>query len=117
MRDAAERFLPLKPVMFHILLSLVDGERHGYGLVRDIAARTAGRMRIEPANLYRTLGWMLDAGLVEASERRDVGGDERRRFYRVTRLGLRVAEAEASRLNELVREARARRLVKTPRRA
>jgi DNA-binding PadR family transcriptional regulator len=119
MRTDVERLLPLKPVMFHVLLSLVDRERHGYGLVRDIAARTGGKLRLEPANLYRSLRTMLDLGLIEEIERRPVGDDEdeRRRYYRITRLGMRAAEAEAARLNDLVVEARARHLVKTPRRA
>lgn len=120
MRSEIERLLPLRPVMFHVLLSLVDRERHGYGLVRDIEDRTGGRMRIEPANLYRSLKWMLDAGLIEEAERRPVvrgaaDEDERRRYYRITRFGTRVAEGEAARLQALVTAARARHLLKTPR--
>jgi DNA-binding PadR family transcriptional regulator len=113
-----ERLLPLKPVVFHVLLSLVDGERHGYGLVQDVERRTAGRMRLEPANLYRSLRAMLDAGLIEEIARRAAPGedDARRRYYRITRFGVRVAEAESGRLHALVAEARARHLVKNPRR-
>jgi DNA-binding PadR family transcriptional regulator len=121
MASQLDHWLPLKPITFHVLLSLVDGERHGYGLVRDIEDRTGGRMRLEPANLYRSLKWMLDSGLIEEAERRAAGrggsaDDERRRYYRATRLGVRVAEAEAARLEALVREARARHLLKSPRR-
>jgi DNA-binding PadR family transcriptional regulator len=111
---AAEALLPLKPLVFHVLLSLVDGERHGYGIVQDIAERSAARIRLEPGNLYRTLAGMLDLGLIEESARRPAADldDERRRYYRVTRFGRRVAEAEAARLHAVVEEARARHLIK-----
>lgn len=113
-RREPDRLLPLRPIVFQVLLSLVDGERHGYAIVQDIAERSAARMQIEPGNLYRTLRFMLDEGLIEESERRPAAGqdDERRRYYRMTRFGERVASAEASRLAELVAEARARKLLK-----
>ena len=100
--------LPVKPVAFQILLSLADGERHGYGITQDIANRTSARMRIEPGNLYRSLKAMLDAGLIEESERRPAPDldDERRRYYRITPLGRRVAVAETARLELLVAEAK-----------
>ena len=106
--------LPLRPVVFQVLLSLADGERHGYAIVRDIAERSSARMQLEPGNLYRTLRFMLEQGLIEESERRPApeADDERRRYYRITRFGFRVAQAEALRLAELVREARARDLLK-----
>jgi DNA-binding PadR family transcriptional regulator len=109
-----DAFLPLKPVVFQVLLSLVGGERHGYAIVQDIAERSAARMQIEPGNLYRTLRFMLDEGLIEESDRRPAPevDDERRRYYRITRFGQRVASAEASRLVELVADARARNLLK-----
>ena len=105
-----DRLLPLKPVMFQILLSLADGERHGYGITQDIAARTAARMRIEPGNLYRSLRTLLDDGVIEESERRPAPDldDERRRYYRITPFGRRVAAAETARLEALVREAKAK---------
>ena len=110
----ADRFLPLKPVAFQILLSLADGERHGYGITQDIASRTAARMRIEPGNLYRSLRTMLDDGLIEESERRPAPDldDERRRYYRITPLGRRVAVAETARLESLVAEAKGKRWMK-----
>jgi DNA-binding PadR family transcriptional regulator len=110
-----ESFLPLKPVEFQILLSLADGERHGYAITRDIAGRTAARMTIEPGNLYRSLSAMLDGGLIDESERRPAPDrdDARRRYYRITRLGRRVAVAETERLAELVDEARRRNLART----
>lgn len=113
-RRDPDALLPLKPVVFQVLLSLLDGERHGYGIVQDIAERSSARLRIEPGNLYRTLRFMLDEGLLEPSERRPPPGedDERRRYYRITRFGQRVASLEAARLVELVADARARNLLK-----
>ena len=109
-----EDFLPLKPVAFQILISLADGERHGYGVTQDIANRTAARMRLEPGNLYRSLKAMLDDGLIEESERRPAPDldDERRRYYRITPLGRKVALAETSRLEALVAEAKGKRWVR-----
>lgn len=101
-----DAFLPLKPVAFQILLSLADGERHGYGITQDIANRTSARLRIEPGNLYRFLRELLDNRLVEETDRRD--DDERRRYYRVTTLGRKVAAAETERLTDLVAEARSK---------
>jgi DNA-binding PadR family transcriptional regulator len=105
-----DSLLPLRPVVFQVLLSLADGERHGYAIVSDIADRSSARLRLEPGNLYRTLRLMLDDGLIEESNRRPAADadDERRRYYRITRFGVRVAQAEAARLEELVRDARAR---------
>jgi DNA-binding PadR family transcriptional regulator len=107
---AAEDFLPLRPVVFQVLLSLADGERHGYAIVQDIGVRSAARIRLEPGNLYRHLRFMLDEGLIEETERRAVAGkeDERRRYYRITRFGRQVALAEAARLEAVAREARTR---------
>ena len=109
-----DRHLPLKPVAFQILLSLADGERHGYGITQDIAGRTAARMTLEPGNLYRSLRTMLDDGLIEESDRRPAPDldDERRRYYRITALGRRVAEAETVRLEALVAVARGKRWVR-----
>jgi DNA-binding PadR family transcriptional regulator len=113
-RRDPDQLLPLRPVVFQVLLSLVEGERHGYAIVQDIAERSAARLQIEPGNLYRTLRFMLDEKLIEESERRPAAeqDDERRRYYRITRFGERVASAEAARLAELVAEARARKLLK-----
>lgn len=107
--------LPMKPVAFQILLSLADGDRHGYGITQDIAGRTAARMRIEPGNLYRSIKAMLDEGLIQESERRPAPDldDERRRYYRITALGRRVVAAEISRLEALVAEAKGKRFIRT----
>lgn len=110
-----DRFLPLKPVAFQILLSLADGERHGYGITQDIASRTSARMRIEPGNLYRSLKAMLDDALLVESERRPAADldDERRRYYRITPLGRRVAAAETARLAQIVREAKGKKWLRS----
>ena len=108
-----DAFLPLKPLVFQILLTLAGGERHGYGIVQDIAGRSAARLRLRPGNLYRTLDRMLELGLIEEAEQRlSVAGGERRRYYKITSLGRRAAAAEAARLEALVRHARAARLLK-----
>ena len=108
-----DSLLPLKPVVFQVLLSLVDGERHGYALVQDIAERTAAKIDLEPGNLYRVLKAMLDEGVIEESERRPSPDrdDERRRYYRITPFGRKVAIAEAVRLDRIVADARARNLI------
>lgn len=113
-RPDADDFLPLKPVVFQILLSLVDGERHGYGITQEILGRTSARMRLEPGNLYRSLRTMLDDGLIEESDRRPAPDldDERRRYYRITSMGRRVAAAETERLVTLVAEARGKKWLK-----
>lgn len=108
-----EKLLPLSPAVFHILLALANGERHGYGIMREIAAATQGQTHIGPGTLYRSIKQMLALGMIEESDERPdpVLDDERRRYYRLTALGRRVAQAEAARLAQLVREAEARRLL------
>jgi DNA-binding PadR family transcriptional regulator len=99
--------------MFHILLALAAGEMHGYAIMREIAILSDGQMSVGPGTLYGSIKKMLAAGLIQESDQRpdpDLD-DERRRYYRVTELGLRVVMAEAERLSRLVREARARRLL------
>lgn len=111
MKDAVrdpEAVLPLTPAEFHILLALSDGERHGYSIMQEIAARTDNKMRIGPATLYRSIKRMLDNGLIgEVSERPDPAlDDQRRRYYELTDFGRQVAQAEARRLEHLVDAAR-----------
>ena len=105
--------LPLSPAIFHILLALSTGERHGYGIMREIAALSHGQLRIGPGTLYRSLRQMLDTGMVEESDERPDPAldDERRRYYRLTGFGRQVAQAEAIRLANLVHEAAARRVL------
>jgi DNA-binding PadR family transcriptional regulator len=113
--QSADRLLPLKPVAFQILLSLADGEQHGYAITQDIGGRTSARMQIEPGNLYRSIRTLLDDGLIEESDRRPAPDldDERRRYYRLTKFGREVAEAETARLEAVVADARSKRWVRT----
>ena len=106
-------FLPLPPVEFHVLLSLYEGERHGYGIIRDAEERSKGAEILDIGTTYRALRRMVDAGLIEPSERRPAPDrdDERRNYYRITRLGREVARAEATRMAALVSAARASRLL------
>jgi DNA-binding PadR family transcriptional regulator len=110
---APESYLPLPPATFQILLALLDGERHGYAIMRELAERTAAAGRIGPGTLYGSLKRLLEAGLVEeGAERADPDlGDERRRYYRITEFGLSVARAEARRLEGMVRAARQKKLI------
>src|SRR6188768_2419702 len=103
---------PLKPLVFQVLLALVDGESHGWALVRDVQQR-GGFDRIMPGNFYRTLRGMLADGLIEEAPGRDEPSedDERRRYFRLTALGADAAAAEARRLEALVIESRAKRLL------
>jgi DNA-binding PadR family transcriptional regulator len=96
----------LKPADFHILLALAAGPRHGYGIMKEVEQESGGGVRLEIGSLYRLLGRLLEAGLIEDAE-----GDERRRYYRITRLGRRVLKTEAERLAGLVDLVRARRLL------
>ena len=98
--------LPLKPLVFQVLLALTDGERHGWSLVREVQQRTGGD-RVLPANFYRTLRAMLAEGLIEEAGRQDD-----RRYFKATTLGREAARLEARRLHELLSDARARRLLR-----
>jgi DNA-binding PadR family transcriptional regulator len=108
-----ERLLPLTPAVFHILLALADGERHGYGVMQEVALRTDGKLRMGPGTLYGSIKRMLAEGLImESGERPDPAlDDERRRYYRLTDFGQRVAKAEAQRLMQLLRVAHSKRLL------
>ena len=110
-REDVDAHLPLKPLVFQVLLALAGGERHGWALVREVQAR--GFERLMPGNFYRTLRSMLADGLIEEcgdlrDRRQD---DERRRYFRLTPLGSAAATAEARRLESLLLEARAKRLL------
>jgi DNA-binding PadR family transcriptional regulator len=111
-----EAWLPLTPAMFHILLALADGDRHGYDIMREVDSRTEGKMRLGPGTLYGSIKRMLNDGLIEElDERPDPElDDERRRYYRLTDLGRRIAVAEAERLEKLVKSARLKKLLSAP---
>ena len=106
-RHALDPHAPLRPVEFHILLSLAAGERHGYGIIQDIQARGDTAVP-DLGTMYRALARMVENRLIEAADRRPApdAGDERRNYYRITDVGLRVARAEARRLESLTRAAR-----------
>ena len=114
-----EALLPLTPAVFHILLALADTDRHGYAIAREVADRTSGQVRLGPGTLYGTLGRMVEAGLIEETDRAGARAasraDDRRRYYALTSLGRDVARAEARRLSHLVDIARAKALL-TPKR-
>src|SRR4051794_36578263 len=94
---------PLSPTLFHILLSLGEGDRHGYALKREIAQRTGGQLNVGPGVLYSSINKMLELGLIEESDERPDAhlDDERRRYYRITAYGRKAARAEAARMREL----------------
>ena len=112
-RREPESLLPLTPAVFHILLALADAERHGYGIMQEVSYRTEGKLRMGPGTLYGSIKRMLADGLIaESGERPDPAlDDERRRYYRMTDFGLRVARAEAQRLAQLVQVAQSKQLL------
>src|SRR4051812_5419348 len=97
-------FLPLTPGVFHVLLALAGAERHGYGIIQDVAAATGGAVTLRTGTLYTILKRLLDEALIAESSRRPGGGedDERRRYYALTPLGRRVAQAEGQRLEQVL---------------
>jgi DNA-binding PadR family transcriptional regulator len=109
-KPITQELLPLTPPVFHILLALADEERHGYGIMQDVARQTAGALQLGPGTLYGCLKRMQAAGLVEESEERPdpTLDDERRRYYRMTTLGRRIVRAEAQRLAGAVTVAMSR---------
>jgi DNA-binding PadR family transcriptional regulator len=108
-----DKFLPLPPATFHILIALAREDRHGYAVMQEVEERTEGAIRLSAGTLYRSIQRMLDQGLIRETRKRPAPelDDERRRYYRITPLGEAVARAEARRMAELVRMARAQGLV------
>ncbi|HEX9037299.1 MAG TPA: PadR family transcriptional regulator [Ktedonobacterales bacterium] len=107
---------PLTPAVFHILLALAGGERHGYAIMQEVRRQSGGQMRLGPGTLYGSLRRLLEEGLIEEMDSRPDPAldDERRRYYRLTPEGRRAAETEAARLDTLARAARARGLLPQP---
>jgi DNA-binding PadR family transcriptional regulator len=101
-------FLPLTPALFHVLLSLVDGDKHGYAIMKEVAERTSGKVQLSTGTLYGIVKRLLADGWVRESA---AGSTDRRRAYRLTAFGRRVALAEAERLRELVSFAPLKRLI------
>ncbi len=115
MASAADRdpsqFLPLTPAVFHVLLSLVDGQKHGYAVLKEVAERTDGGVELSTGTLYGIVKRLLADGLIRESV---LGSTERRRAYALTAFGRRVALAEAERLRDLVRTAQVKNLFAKP---
>jgi DNA-binding PadR family transcriptional regulator len=112
-KTESEDLLPLTPAVFHVLLALADGERHGYAIMQEVAEHTEGRIKMGPGTLYGTIKRLIAAQLIEESdERPDADADdERRRYYRLTGVGQRVVKAEAQRYAEMVAVARGKKLI------
>lgn len=108
MTDSPESLLPLQPTTFHILLSLSDEDRHGYAIILDVARRTNGELKLSAGTLYRSIQRMLELGLITETKTRPAPemDDERRRYYCITPFGTAVAQAEVTRLRNLVKMAR-----------
>jgi len=106
---------PLTPAVFHILLALMDQERHGYGIMKEVESQTQGEMLLRAGTLYQAIKRMLEMGLIEESaERPDPAlDDERRRYYKLSGLGHKVASAEVERLRKLLQIARAKQKLST----
>jgi DNA-binding PadR family transcriptional regulator len=107
-----QKLSPLPSAAFHILLSLADEDLHGYGIMRQVAEQTGGRMRLGPGTLYSSIQTLLEEGLIQEvdSHEDEKLGHERRRYYRLTPSGRKLARAEAERLADLLRVARAKKI-------
>ena len=109
--DDPTAFLPLSPPVFHVMVALADGDRHGYAIIKEVAERTGGTQRLGAGTLYAILKRLLDDGLIaEMQGTRAEADDQRRRYYRLTPLGRQVAKVEVARLERAVASARASRL-------
>jgi DNA-binding PadR family transcriptional regulator len=103
---------PIPSAAFHILLALADQDLHGYEIMRQVAEQTGGRMRLGPGTLYGSIQTLLEEGLIEQIDSKQPGPDDRRRYYRLTSSGRKLARAEADRLADLLRVARAKRILR-----
>ncbi|HYL37280.1 MAG TPA: PadR family transcriptional regulator [Bryobacteraceae bacterium] len=108
-------FLPLSPAVLHILLALAGEDRHGYGIMQEVARQSEGKYKLGPGTLYDNLEKLMNQAIVEEVAHRSAQDDPRRRYYHLTRLGRNVLSAEVTRLEQVVREARGR--LRAPRRA
>ena len=110
MNSDIDALLPLPPATFHILVALADDDMHGYAIMRDVAERTGGTLKLGAGTLYRSIQRMLEQGLISEVRHRPAApaDDERRRYYRITPFGTAVAKAEARRLADMLELARAR---------
>jgi DNA-binding PadR family transcriptional regulator len=111
-----ESYLPLTPAMFHILLALADGEKHGYAIFKEVSRRTDGKVQLSAGTLYGNLARLESSGMIAESDHRPEIGldDERRRYYRLTEFGREVAMAEARRMEAALEQAYAKNLFRKP---
>ena len=107
----SESLLPLTPISFEILLSLLNDDRHGYAILQAVEGRLAGKLPLRTGTMYRALARLMDEGLIERTGSGDEDEDPRRRYYAITALGRDTARAEARRLADQVDAARAHRLL------
>ena len=117
MRDDASSFLPLSPATLHILLCLAADDLHGYAIMQEISRQSEGKYKLGPGTLYDNLQKLVEREWVQELGRRPGDDDPRRRYYCLTSLGRRVLAAETARLADVVREARSRLQIGSPRRA
>lgn len=110
----ADSFLPLTPAVFHILVTLADGEAHGYAIMQEVMRRSGGTVRLGPGTLYGAISRLLEDGVIEETEERPDPemDDTRRRYYRLSKLGGRILAAETERLADLVKAARSTKAVR-----
>lgn len=113
MREDIQSLLPLTPTVFHMLLALADGEKHGYGIMRSVSEETQGRMQIKTGSLYGSLQRMIEAKFIEETDERPDPelDDERRRYYGLTDFGRRVLTAEAARIEQATSVIRMKRVL------
>lgn len=109
-----EPFLPLTPAMFHVLLALADGDKHGYAIMKEVRLRTGGEVRLTAGTLYGIIKRLLHEGMIEESKKRSAFDNERRRTYWLTEFGREVALAEAERMERVLAQARDKKLLHGP---
>jgi len=105
-KESFDQFVPLSAATLHILLALASEDRHGYGIMREVARQSDGRYKLGPGTLYDNLQKLLDQGIVEERATRSPGDDPRRRYYRLSRFGRGLLATEIARLEGVVREAK-----------
>jgi DNA-binding PadR family transcriptional regulator len=106
MNEDVRPFVPLSPAILHILLSLAGEDRHGYGIMQEVARQSSGQYKLGPGTLYDNLQKMMRQGMVESADSPSAADDPRRRYYRLTSFGRRLLSVEIMRLEIVVREAR-----------
>jgi DNA-binding PadR family transcriptional regulator len=117
MKETLSPFLPLSPASLHILLSLAGEDRHGYGIMQDVARQSDGQYKLGPGTLYDNLQKLMNQGMVEEAARRSTQDDPRRRYYRLTQFGRELLAADIERLEGVVRDAKLFLRARNPRRA